>query len=473
MEQCMICVEPFTKYKRVCIKCEYCDYNACKVCVEKWILTQTKPKCMNNECDREWTRKYISNVFSNKFVNKELKKHREDILFDQQKGKMPATQQLVETEIQCEKLDDEIRTLDHQKFALDRKIRSLYIKKREIRGAKKRNQSNFHKKCTFENCRGFLSSQWKCGICENWTCPDCHEVKGKTRDCEHVCDENTKATAALLANDTKPCPNCGVNIHKIDGCDQMWCPECHSAFSWRTGTIERNIHNPHYYEWMRRTGGEIPRDANEVQCGRELDHNLIGNITRGLNHIITQNKIQYEQDNTDLEGGNPGRRGGKIRNSLRTLSNMSSRISREIIHYRFSELPRYNIDNDDEFVDFRVKYLRNMISENEFKYTLQRKDKVNKKKQDISNVFTMFINTSTDVIYRFVDFIEPPYCLKMSEKENIREAAKILNEINTIIIYANECLEDIGKSYNVKSLRIDTFNLNLAIDESSNVPVNI
>ena len=68
MEQCMICVEPFTKYKRVCIKCEYCDYNACKVCVEKWILTQTKPKCMNNECDREWTRKYISNVFSNKFL---------------------------------------------------------------------------------------------------------------------------------------------------------------------------------------------------------------------------------------------------------------------------------------------------------------------------------------------------------------------------------------------------------------------
>ena len=42
--------------------------------------------------------------------------------------------------------------------------------------------------------------------------------------------------------------------------------------SWRAGRIETNIHNPHYYEWMRRTGNEIPANHNEVQCGREIDH---------------------------------------------------------------------------------------------------------------------------------------------------------------------------------------------------------
>ena len=44
MEECLICVEPFTR-KRRSIKCEYCDFTACKACITKWILEETKPKC--------------------------------------------------------------------------------------------------------------------------------------------------------------------------------------------------------------------------------------------------------------------------------------------------------------------------------------------------------------------------------------------------------------------------------------------
>ena len=103
------------------------------------------------------------------------------------------------------------------------------------------------------------------------------------------------------------------------------------------------------------------------------------------------------------------------------------------------------------------------MDEKDFKQILQRRDKINKKKQDISNVFTMFINTSTDVIYRFIDFIEPPYSLKMIEEENIREGEKILNEVNAIVKYVNECLQDIAKSYNVKSLEVSDFPFQLSI----------
>ena len=77
-------------------------------------------------------------------------------------------------------------------------------------------RTKFIKACPSPECRGFLSSQWKCGICQNFTCPDCHEVKGPNRECDHVCDENARATAMLLANDTKSCPNCGVGIYKIE-----------------------------------------------------------------------------------------------------------------------------------------------------------------------------------------------------------------------------------------------------------------
>ena len=131
------------------------------------------------------------------------------------------------------------------------------------------------RKCPDENCRGFLSTQWKCGLCEKWACPECHVIKGDTRDADHTCDPDTLATAQLLSKDTKPCPKCSTPIHKIEGCDQMWCTQCHTGFSWKRGTIENRVHNPHYYEWQRLNGGgRAPRNVGDFECGRDIgDHN--------------------------------------------------------------------------------------------------------------------------------------------------------------------------------------------------------
>jgi ribosomal protein S15P/S13E len=76
----------------------------------------------------------------------------------------------------------------------------------------------FVRACPAGDCRGFLSQAWKCGMCDNWTCPECHEVKGKEKDGPHVCDPNNVETAKLLAKDSRPCPKCASVIFKIDGC---------------------------------------------------------------------------------------------------------------------------------------------------------------------------------------------------------------------------------------------------------------
>jgi hypothetical protein len=82
----------------------------------------------------------------------------------------------------------------------------------------------------------------------------------------HECKEDDLSTVRLIRKETKPCPKCSARISKIDGCDQMWCVECKTAFSWKSGNVVNGaIHNPHYYEYLRKTQGFVPRADNP--CG--------------------------------------------------------------------------------------------------------------------------------------------------------------------------------------------------------------
>ena len=76
----------------------------------------------------------------------------------------------------------------------------------------------FIQRCPAENCRGYLSTAYKCGTCAKYTCNECLAVKGDSRDAPHTCNEEAKASASLIRRETKPCPKCGVRIYKIDGC---------------------------------------------------------------------------------------------------------------------------------------------------------------------------------------------------------------------------------------------------------------
>ena len=578
---CIICDNKPNQTSRKLVVCAFCSFEACRTCCETYILNESVPKCMNTSCGREWARLFISTNFTNIFINTKLKKHREQLLFEKEKALLPATQPIVENMIKQDDIRGRIRVLDDE-------IREIYIRRRafetDIRNLdRNRNtptqRAEFVRGCPDSECRGFLSTQWKCGICQKWACPDCHEIKGLTRDVEHTCNPDNVATARLLASDTKPCPNCRTGIFKIDGCfgenvpillwngstkfsqdivvgdeligddgtkrivehlvsgedelyeicqnnadnyivnsqhtlvlkystvdihmqsecssesseknvfeiaigdyinipatskqnlfgykfinsfhihtnitvnsigkgkyygwsvnenkrfllsdftvvrncDQMWCTQCHTAFNWRTGRIEDVVHNPHYFEWLRRNGGEVPRNQADIPCG-------------GIHHLTHRT---YEDIRTTLLS--------KFHNHWlsKPAIDITGVIVRNIIHIRVVELDP--VENQQQTYvqknqQLRIDYLRKVIDENVFKTKLQQCEKSNLKNTEMNNIYNLLINTVSDIILRFREKLHLDDILDVS----------ILYELDSIVEYANECFADISKTYNCRLIK--------------------
>jgi hypothetical protein len=429
MTECNVCVEKYNKSNRAKLACPYCAFECCRECCKTWVLGETTARCMNSVCGKVWTRQFLSTAMTQVFMKDDYKKHRENVLFDQERALLPATQPIVESIIKCEKLSEEQNKMRNQIADLYRKITDIDNEKYTIRNGRTviRNQrSVFIKACPDGECRGFLSSQWKCGLCEKWTCPECNEIKGLSRDGEHVCNPDNVATAKLLGNDTKSCPTCGTGIHKLEGCDQMFCTMCHTGFSWKTGRIETNVHNPHYYEWLRRTGGDraIRRNPDEIICGQEINHNLVRDITRKMRSCQVP----------------------KI-----TMDRLSV-IGESIIHIRFVNMERYRQDRVQNNEELRIAYMRNLISEDTFKFEVQKNDKRFQRNTEISNIIQLFVDTVTDIVYRFRDNLTE-YATKTETEQTA--ICQILDEIKPITEYSNDCFRDISKTYYTTRLEIN------------------
>ena len=133
-------------------------------------------------------------------------------------------------------------------------LTSLFSKKIDIKKYK------YKYPCANNQCNGFVNENWKCDLCEKTTCKHCFIIKEE----EHECKEEDIATATLIRSNSKPCPKCNISIIKSDGCDQMWCVNCHTTFDWKTLRIKTSgvVHNPEYFRYMRENGIPIQRNPN-------------------------------------------------------------------------------------------------------------------------------------------------------------------------------------------------------------------
>jgi len=240
MSDCAVCCEKINKSNRKEVNCGYCNFLICRTCFQRYIMESVEdPHCMN--CKKEFNRDFLTDVCTSVFLTTQFKEHRQNVLLDREKGLLIETQPYVLVEKEKENMRKQIDSVHLELHELEAKRREKLARIGDLNyqiSILNVNNSNetvearkFIRKCPINDCRGFLSSRWKCGSCESFICNKCNELK----EDGHECDPANVASMELLNKDTKPCPECATMIYKIAGCSQMWCVNCNTPWDWNSG----------------------------------------------------------------------------------------------------------------------------------------------------------------------------------------------------------------------------------------------
>lgn len=436
MTECQICAVP----KKSVFACPYCAFLACTSCYER-IITESinEPACVS--CKREFVSDFLHSTFTKAFLLKRYVAHRQKVLYDREKALLPATQIAAEKARERIAVERKWREAQDKLTATRRLIKELTMRTNQLRWELNRLELNeeteekeeiagtrstknaFVGPCPNNECRGFLTSDYVCGLCKVRACRECREMllEGPNESkSDHTCNPDTLESVKEIAKTTRSCPNCHTPIFKISGCDQMWCVQCNVAFSWSTGQIQKGpIHNPHYFEYMSsRNNGHVPRNPHEVQCG-------------GLPPVSWL---------ADIQGRVCGKESISCRHYISTLY-------REIVHLReviLRGLPTAldNICNRD----LRIEYLLGVINEDEFKTKLQRREKDRAKKLEQRAILEMYCNVVQDCMNNYYQHGSSSKSYRTEWSED--KANDLIREELEVRKYTRQAWERMNNKYN-------------------------
>lgn len=358
-ESCSVCLDDYTAILRKKIVCKYCKKDSCCKCIERYLLEKIEDAhCLH--CRVNYDDATLRDICTKTYLQNKYYKHRQDILVNRERANLPGLQDQALEERQRRQFQDKMlairkeidqllqirdgalieynRTYTEYQIAKSNKAkhidqlfqkvverstecedirRIIQSKQEEIhqyhvniyRLANPNNtdesaaagpeteKKKFIRRCTRDNCQGFLSTAWKCGICEYYSCNKCFTPRGQKPDDPHECRKEDIETADLIRKDSKPCPNCGVFITRSEGCSQMFCISCQTPFDWNTGKIVTSgaIHNPHYYEWLKRNGQANTRNPADVPCGGYPNGWELRRLPRGIDRPLGNKFYEFHR----------------------------------------------------------------------------------------------------------------------------------------------------------------------------------
>jgi len=205
----------------------------------------------------------------------------------------------------------------------------------------------------------------------------------------------------------------------VKNCDQMWCTQCHIAFSWKTGLqVNGVVHNPHFYQWQR-DGGQAVQTPGAQNCG-------------GL-----PNSWQFRR---------------KLNRSQCNDPNKSTEVTRAVMelhggcaHFQHWELDRLrrNCQGATDNKSLRIQYLCKEITETQFLQKIQKKDKMREKKMAQLQIYellnTVFLENLNDI---------QQLILGTPSRDIVLETClKNLKRCHQVRVYANQQLAKISGIY--------------------------
>ena len=350
-------------------------------------------------CRREWPAEVLCASLGTTFVWGPLKRHRDEQLLRREKALLPSSQCMVENYRTVQALESEERTLNRVYDELATRARTVRTTMNavldEIHADSYRvlhrithvkasidriRNSGFkvgvgsstvsHRRCAAaDGCRGYLNSEWRCTTCDRLTCRSCLAIiASDDGGAPHACNPDDVRSAALVDLDSRPCPGCGSRIHRIDGCDQMWCTVCHTRFRYETGQIISSrvrFHNPHHQHWVS-VGGYVPSDPRDEMCGG-VDQEQVYAMT-SVPHLRA-----------------------KLRGMVRAMTATQDRL---LTYYE----PRTRRD-EDAHADLRLSYLLGIIAtDEEWMRALGHRDKARRVATAEREIFETFVAGVGDLL---------------------------------------------------------------------------
>jgi hypothetical protein len=453
MATCDICTEKYNKTSRKPVSCPGCKKVCCIDCVKAYILsTPHDPHCMFQDCKIQWTFSFMSETFPQTWIKGPYSEKEKAKVIDLEKALIPSTMPAVEQvrnrrvfyaeskkiapflhdiQILCNDIANwtGVRNdgyapiglvkgcVGRLKKVVDRLTFCADIEAEEKSESEDKTRKVFTKPCPADNCNGMMNGSYVCAVCSTKVCPSCFAIKRlKMEEVkeEHVCKEEDIETANLIKRETKQCPKCAVNIFKIEGCSQMWCTNCNTAFDWRSGqVINGAIHNPHFFEWQRMQTASGASDAQNYEgcLWPDMDNRQWWEVTNSIRALISVlHNPTY----------NP------VSNFIRSVHHMLD----------WARLRPYSELNSN----LRVHYILGDLSEEEFSkktYAVFKANRFDTARWDI-----------VEMLHRAGQSLVNSLERQPSIEVKVKQSTDLVNSIRRLVAYYNRCMWHHHKEHN-------------------------
>ncbi len=454
--ECPICRDGLNRSTRRPASCPYCRSVACAACLRRYFVSVDEPACMFHGCRLAWPAGAVDAALPKVFVLGELRAHREDVLLERERALLPETQAVVRREAALSAAAERVRKLAVDLAAAKNRMYRLRYHghdegDEEVGGAQREVERRaFVKPCPADGCRGFLTTAYRCGLCNARVCPDCHELKAADSadvgasgapgapgaSGAHVCDPAAVESVLAIKRDCKPCPKCGAMIHRIHGCNQMFCtaPGCATAFDWATLRIldPNRAHNPHLFEFLAQQGREQGQGRAEEA----------GDACRAIARLPSPRELWEALHPSMAPTLRLGPGGSEVYNNMSRMMRFIAHVEDVELRHRYLAAP--DVVHPDTNRDLRKQFLRGDIDEKRLKELLQMREKARLKRDAIHNVLRTVVDVGRDLFGGFIaDRPEGGEGGSAEERANA-----VTDQMTALAQYVNGALTGVARRYN-------------------------